>query len=80
MYQEIIKQELVTAQQALADFIADAENINAIEQAAKLIAASLRDGGKVMSCGNGGSAGRCWWAPWPCGKGWICAVMLCSCW
>lgn len=55
MYQEIIKQELVTAQQALADFIADAENINAIEQAAKLIAASLRDGGKVMSCGNGGS-------------------------
>ena len=55
MYQDIIKQELVTAQQALADFIADAENINAIEQAAKLIAASLRDGGKVMSCGNGGS-------------------------
>jgi phosphoheptose isomerase len=55
MYQEIIKQELVTAQQALADFIADVENINAIEQAAKLIAASLRDGGKVMSCGNGGS-------------------------
>ena len=55
MYQEIIKQELVTAQQALADFIADAENINAIEQAAKLIAASLRDGGKVISCGNGGS-------------------------
>ena len=51
MYQELIKQELVTAQQALADFIADAENINAIEQAAKLIAASLRDGGKVMSCG-----------------------------
>lgn len=55
MYQELIKQELVTAQQALADFIADAENINAIEQAAKLIAASLRAGGKVMSCGNGGS-------------------------
>ena len=55
MYQEIIKQELVTAQQALADFIADVENINAIEQAATLIAASLRDGGKVMSCGNGGS-------------------------
>ena len=55
MYQELIKQELVTAQQALADFIADAENINAIERAATLIAASLRDGGKVMSCGNGGA-------------------------
>lgn len=55
MYQEIIKLELVTAQQALTDFIADEDNINAIEQAAKLIAASLRDGGKVMSCGNGGS-------------------------
>ncbi|MFB0975113.1 MAG: D-sedoheptulose 7-phosphate isomerase [Tolumonas sp.] len=55
MYQELIKQELVTAQQALADFIADADNINDIESAAKMIAASLRDGGKVMSCGNGGS-------------------------
>ena len=42
MYQELIKQELVTAQQALADFIADAENINAIESASFFIGAQLR--------------------------------------
>lgn len=35
--------------------MADQANIESIEQAAKLIAASLRNGGKVMSCGNGGS-------------------------
>lgn len=55
MYQDLIRNELETAQKALADFLADQANIESIEQAAKLIAASLRDGGKVMSCGNGGS-------------------------
>jgi D-sedoheptulose 7-phosphate isomerase len=55
MYQDLIRTELETAQKALADFLADQANIESIEQAAKLIAASLRNGGKVMSCGNGGS-------------------------
>lgn len=55
MYQDLIRNELETAQKALADFLDDQANIESIEQAAKLIAASLRDGGKVMSCGNGGS-------------------------
>ena len=55
MYQDLIRNELETAQKALADFLADQANIESIEQAAKLIAASLRNGGKVMSCGNGGS-------------------------
>lgn len=55
MYQDLIRNELETAQKVLADFLDDQANIESIEQAAKLIAASLRDGGKVMSCGNGGS-------------------------
>lgn len=55
MYQDLIKQELVSAQSVLADFINDPANITSIEAAAKLIADSLRQGGKVMSCGNGGS-------------------------
>ena len=55
MYQDLIRNELEIAQKALADFLADQANIESIEQAAKLIAASLRNGGKVMSCGNGGS-------------------------
>ncbi len=55
MYQDLIRNELEIAQKALADFLDDQANIESIEQAAKLIAASLRNGGKVMSCGNGGS-------------------------
>ncbi len=55
MYQDLIRNELETAQKVLADFLDDQANIESIEQAAKLIAASLRNGGKVMSCGNGGS-------------------------
>ena len=55
MYQDLIRNELEIAQKALADFLADQANIESIEQAAKLIAASLRNGGKIMSCGNGGS-------------------------
>lgn len=31
------------------------DNFNRIEQAASLMVASLRQGGKIMSCGNGGS-------------------------
>lgn len=55
MYQDLIRNELEIAQKALADFLDDQANIESIEQAAKLIAASLRNGGKIMSCGNGGS-------------------------
>lgn len=55
MYQDLIKQELVSAQTVLNDFINDPANLASIESAAKLIADSLRQGGKVMSCGNGGS-------------------------
>lgn len=55
MYQDLIKSELTEAAQVLQAFISDENNIKQIEKAAKLIADSFKQGGKVMSCGNGGS-------------------------
>lgn len=55
MYQSTIKQELTEASKVLDDFIADAENLERIEKAAQLIASCIQQGGKIISCGNGGS-------------------------
>ena len=55
MYLEQIKAELVEAQDVLNKFIADENNIKLIQQAALLISNSFKQGGKVLSCGNGGS-------------------------
>ena len=51
----IIKKELTEAQSVLDRFVADAANIKAIENAADVIVESLKRGGKIISCGNGGS-------------------------
>ena len=53
--QTLIHQELKEAQTVLNTFMADGENIAAIERAARLMADALKRGGMVMSCGNGGS-------------------------
>ncbi len=50
-----IKEELEEAQKVLAQFLDDEANLLAIQKAAKILAASLQSGGKIMSCGNGGS-------------------------
>lgn len=55
MYLEQIKAELDEAASVLHQFINDANNITLIQQAALLIADSFKQGGKVLSCGNGGS-------------------------
>ena len=55
MYLDQIKSELLEAQDVLAKFIADENNIKLIQQAALLISDSFKNGGKVLSCGNGGS-------------------------
>jgi D-sedoheptulose 7-phosphate isomerase len=52
---EIITKELSEAQAVLGRFISDPENIKRVEKAADLIIESFRKGGKVISCGNGGS-------------------------
>jgi D-sedoheptulose 7-phosphate isomerase len=51
----IIRQELLHAHDVLEKFIADPENIASIENAADLLALSIKNGGKAISCGNGGS-------------------------
>ncbi len=55
MGKELILQELKEAAAVLEKFIADENNIEAIEAASDLIVASIKEGGKVFSCGNGGS-------------------------
>ncbi|RSK49270.1 D-sedoheptulose 7-phosphate isomerase [Hymenobacter rigui] len=51
----LIQAELNEAQAVLDRFVQNPANLQAIEQAARLIAASLDAGGKVLTCGNGGS-------------------------
>ncbi|MDE9534687.1 D-sedoheptulose 7-phosphate isomerase [Xenorhabdus bovienii] len=55
MYQDLIRSELSEAADTLAKFLNDDANIDAIQQAAVLLADSFKAGGKVLSCGNGGS-------------------------
>ncbi|WP_107851595.1 D-sedoheptulose 7-phosphate isomerase [Oceanimonas marisflavi] len=55
MYQSLIRSELNEAAEVLSRFLADDANIAAIERAARLLADSFKAGGKVLSCGNGGS-------------------------
>lgn len=54
-YQSIIHQELSEAAKVLDSFINNPEKLQQIEQAASMLATSIKAGGKVISCGNGGS-------------------------
>lgn len=51
----IIARELNQAAEVLQEFLKQEENLKRIEGAAKLIANAVLQGGKVISCGNGGS-------------------------
>ena len=55
MYLAEIKAELQEAADLLDKFMNDEKNIQLIQDAALLIANSFKQGGKVLSCGNGGS-------------------------
>ncbi|WP_410016287.1 D-sedoheptulose 7-phosphate isomerase [Sodalis sp. C49] len=55
MYQDLIRSELNEAAATLAKFLSDDRHLQAIEDAAIMIADSFKAGGKVLSCGNGGS-------------------------
>lgn len=55
MYENIIRSELNEAADTLNTFLRDEEKIHAIQRAAILLANSFKEGGKVFSCGNGGS-------------------------
>ena len=55
MYHDLIRSELNEAATTLQNFIGDDANIDANQRAAVLLADSFKAGGKVLSCGNGGS-------------------------
>ena len=52
---DLIRAELTEARAVLDRFLADPAHVASIAAAAELIAASLQAGGKVLTCGNGGS-------------------------
>lgn len=55
MAKEHVKDALVEARQALDALIAADQTQEAIVQASELMAETIRRGGKILSCGNGGS-------------------------
>jgi D-sedoheptulose 7-phosphate isomerase len=53
--QEYLKVQLLEARSVLDLFIENPENIDSIGKAAQIMSDSMKNGGKVISCGNGGS-------------------------
>ena len=51
----LIQAELTEARSVLDQFLASEANLACIAQAAELLVASLKSGGKILTCGNGGS-------------------------
>ena len=54
MKDQILK-ELNEAKNVIDKFINDDTIINAIKESAKIMTESIDNGGKIISCGNGGS-------------------------
>lgn len=54
--QHLILQELQEASNVLTKFISDKNNLLKIEKGASLMLQSIQQGGKIISCGNGGSS------------------------
>lgn len=50
-----IKQHFEEAHKVLTDFLSDDNNLQAIANAGDAMVKALANGGKIMSCGNGGS-------------------------
>jgi D-sedoheptulose 7-phosphate isomerase len=54
-YSTLITGELKEAAAVLNQFLSTEQNVKNIEGAAKLVSNAIKNGGKVISCGNGGS-------------------------
>ena len=52
---ELIKNNFLEAKQILDQFINDGQNFNNIVLAGDVLVAGINNGGKIISCGNGGS-------------------------
>ena len=55
MSESIIKQEFQQAKSVLQSFIDDDNNFILLEKAGLLLVDALKQGKKIISCGNGGS-------------------------
>lgn len=55
MSAESVKKHFLEAQAVLNSFLEDNKNFEKIHEAAQLIVNSFNNGGKILSCGNGGS-------------------------
>ncbi len=51
----LILENLREAQEVLDEFVNQPEHITAIKEAADIMVEAVRNGGKIISCGNGGS-------------------------
>ena len=52
---ELIRSNFLEAQKALNEFISDDKNIKSISDAVDVMVSALKNDGKIISCGNGGS-------------------------
>ena len=52
---DLVRAELTAARTVLDQFLADSANLTHVTSAAELMATSLGGGGKILTCGNGGS-------------------------
>lgn len=53
--QQLILEELKEAAKVLEQFLSNDQNLSQIEAAAQLMSDAINNGGKIFSCGNGGS-------------------------
>lgn len=53
--QQLILEELKEAAKVLEQFFSNEQNLSQIEAAAHLMSEAINNGGKIFSCGNGGS-------------------------
>src|SRR5579859_3992958 len=53
--EQFVRANLEDAQSALTALLADGKTIEAISKAGSLLSAAFKNGGRVFSCGNGGS-------------------------
>lgn len=51
----LVRENLVEAQSVLDQFLADDSNIEGVVSAIQVMVDSIKQGGKILSCGNGGS-------------------------
>lgn len=54
-HDQLIKQELLEAYDVLDKFLTDPDTVTKITAAAEAFVVAFKDGGKAISCGNGGS-------------------------